>query len=98
MVPDTGHASPARAGEELGPDPARVAAGWTYRFVAVGERIDEMVSLYRELGFEVSADPIRSERLDDGCSTCFSASIEARALYTRRSASAGESPNRNDRS
>ena len=66
------------------PDPARTAEGWEHRFVATGERIEEMVTLYRSLGFEVVADPVRREGMEDGCVTCFSGGLEYRAIYTRR--------------
>ena len=66
------------------PDPKRLAEGWEHRFVATGERVEEMVALYRELGFEVAADPVRSEDPQGGCDVCFSGTVEYRLIYTRR--------------
>jgi hypothetical protein len=71
------------------PDPKRLAEGWEHRFVATGERVEEMVALYRELGFEVVADPVHREGMDDGCLTCFSGGLEYRAIYTRRAKAPG---------
>ena len=66
------------------PDPARLAEGWEHRFTAAGARAEEMISLYRELGFEVVADPVRREGVDPGCTVCLSGSLEYRVIYTRR--------------
>ncbi len=51
-------------------DPARIADGWERRFIADGPRVAEMVALYESLGYEVVADPIRAEQLDDECVDC----------------------------
>lgn len=75
------------AGEarRFAPDPERIRAGWEHRFVAAGERAEEMIALYRELGFEVVADPVTPDIFIDGCETCFGAGSEAyRSIYTRR--------------
>ena len=80
--PEGGTASVPAAGTR--PDPGRLAAGWEFRFVATGARVDEMAALYRELGFEVVADPVYREGMEDGCVTCFTGGLESRALYTRR--------------
>lgn len=68
----------------MAPDPARIAEGWEHRFVAAGERVDEMAALYRELGFEVVTDPVGGEGMDEGCSACFAGQVRYRAIYTRR--------------
>ena len=68
----------------MAPDPVRLAAGWERRFVAAGERLEEMLELYRELGFEVVADPVPQEATDAGCAVCLSGRPEYRAIYTRR--------------
>ena len=88
--PDAGTLSIPEAGTR--PDPARTAEGWEHRFVATGERIDEMVGLYRSLGFEVVADPVHRDGMDQGCLTCFSGGLEHRAIYTRRPRGAAGSP------
>jgi hypothetical protein len=66
-------------------DPARVAAGWHYRFTAEGARAEEMVELYRELGFEVAADPVATSADNEVvCTECYDASPRPyRAIYTR---------------
>jgi hypothetical protein len=69
---------------QLRPDPKRLAAGWERRFVTDASRIDEMVQLYEELGYEVVADPIRTEDLDEDCEDCQLLALrQFRMLYTR---------------
>lgn len=75
------------------PDPARLRDGWEHRFVAAGARADEMVDLYRELGYEVVADPVMTHTLEDGCVACFSSGGEQyRSIYTRRTATGTDEP------
>lgn len=67
------------------PDPARLAAGWEYRFVADAARADEAVALYGLLGFEAVADPVETNRLDEDCGGCqVVVLLRHRAIYTRR--------------
>jgi hemerythrin-like domain-containing protein len=67
------------------PDPDRIQAGWEHRFVAAGARADEMIELYRQLGYEVAADPVRTHTLEDGCVACFTSGGESyQSIYTRR--------------
>ncbi len=69
---------------QLAPDPARLADGWTRRFVTDAARLGEVVELYRTLGFEVCADPIRSEDLADDCEECKLVALRGfRMVYTR---------------
>jgi len=75
----------------MAPDPGRIAQGWEHRFVAAGERVEEVVALYRELGFEVVADPVGGEGMDDGCTACFAGQVRYSAIYTRRRPPDGES-------
>ncbi len=66
------------------PDPARLAQGWTYRFVAEAVRAEEMATLYRELGFEVALEPV-GEAASPACRECrLVAVLRFRAIYTRR--------------
>lgn len=66
------------------PDPARLADGWEYRFVADGARAEESAALYRELGFEVCADPVGAAA-SPACADCrLVALLHFRAIYTRR--------------
>jgi hypothetical protein len=55
---------------ELAADPALVAEGWERRFVTDGRRATEMVDLYEELGYEVRAEPVRQEELENDCEDC----------------------------
>ena len=67
------------------PDPERLAAGWERRFIADGRRAEEAMELYRELGFEVCADPVRPEDLGGECEACrLVAALRFRSIYTRR--------------
>lgn len=76
-------------------DPAasRAAAGWEFRFVAEGLRAREMVQLYRELGFEVAADPVAEEDIGEAgphCDACRSVAADRfLAIYTRRGSPSG---------
>jgi hypothetical protein len=83
-------AAGVRSGESDGvrgdADPARIAAGWSYRFTAEGSRAEEMVELYRELGFDVAADPVATGADNEVvCTECYDASPRPyRAIYTRQ--------------
>jgi hypothetical protein len=68
----------------LAPDPRRVAAGWTRRFVTDVGRAEESMTLYRALGYEVAADPLRPEEMPEDCETCELALRSFRTIYTRR--------------
>ena len=69
---------------QIAADPERVAAGWVRRFIASGPRAQEMIQLYRELGFEVAADPIRSEQITGDCGDCeLLMRLEFVMIYTR---------------
>ncbi len=73
-----------RAEAAFRPDEARLAAGWSYRFVADGERAEEHAASYRELGFEVALDPV-GEAVKPECRECrLVAALRFRAIYTRR--------------
>ncbi len=70
---------------QLRGDPARLADGWERRFIADGERAEESVRLYEELGYEVCADPIQPEDLGDDCEDCqLVARLNFKTIYTRR--------------
>jgi hypothetical protein len=70
----------------IAPDPARIADGWERRFIADGARAEEMMELYRELGFEVVADPVRAEQMGDDCQDCqILIILNFKTIYTRRS-------------
>jgi len=70
---------------QLRPDPARLAAGWERRFITDAGRADELAALYRALGFEVVADPVRAEDLGNDCEDCrLITLLQFRTIYTRR--------------
>jgi hypothetical protein len=70
---------------QLQPDPTRLAAGWERRFIADAARADEAMELYRDLGYEVCADPVRAEELDEECTDCrLLATLKFVTIYTRR--------------
>jgi hypothetical protein len=70
----------------LAPDPRRVAAGWTRRFITDAARAEESMALYRALGYDVVADPLRPEEMPEDCETCALALRSFRTIYTRRPA------------
>ncbi len=76
---------------QLQPDPVRVADGWERRFITDAVRAKEMMELYRELGYEVCADPVKTEELIDDCQGC-RVVIESQfmTIYTRETRQKGE--------
>jgi hypothetical protein len=79
-----GEALRADAAERIQPDPARVAAGWTRRFVIERARAADLVKLYEEAGFEVAMDSVAPELLQDECSDCaLVAALDYVQVYTR---------------
>ena len=77
MSPDAAESLRVRAA------PTRLAAGWERRFVADAARAAEALALYAALGYEVCADPVRPEDLEEGCDACPLASL-FKTVYTRR--------------
>ncbi len=52
------------------PDPKLVAEGWERRFMTNVGRLNEYVELYTSLGFEIRAEPVRSDEVDSECNDC----------------------------
>ena len=76
---------PAAFEDMVAPDHARLSAGWQRRFVAHGARADEMTQLYRDLGFEVVADPVTPSQIIGQCADCsLLIQLKFRTIYTRR--------------
>jgi hypothetical protein len=72
---------------ERQPDPALVAEGWERRFTADAQRAEEVIVLYSRLGYEVRAEPVRSEEVHDDCAECHSLiASRFKTIYTRRRA------------
>ncbi len=80
-----GEALRALAESRIRPDPVRIEQGWTRRFVVEARRAPEYTRLYESLGYEVCADPVLSEQVDESCGDCRAALfLDFRAIYTRR--------------
>ncbi len=65
-----GEARRILAESTLTADPELVAAGWERRFIADKQRADEAMELYRSLGYEVCAKPLRKEEVGPDCDDC----------------------------
>lgn len=75
----------ARYLAEFQPDPSLVNKGWEFRFVTDGSRVQEMTDLYRELGFEVRAEPLETVSLAEECEACqLTILLQFKAIYTRK--------------
>jgi hypothetical protein len=69
---------------QIRPDPARLAEGWERRFVVEARRAEEYVRLYESIGYEVAADPVRREQVDEDCDDCrVVLLLDFRTIYTR---------------
>jgi len=87
--------------ERFGPrpegDPTRTAAGWERRFIADGQRAQEVADLYSQLGYEVCMDPLGPGDLSEGCEDCALVEfLQFRVVYTRRSLHSDEAVGRSD--
>ena len=70
---------------QLQADPALAAQGWERRFTADVQRAKEAMELYEKLGYEVRAEPVRPQELDDDCEDCGTVvSFHFLAIYTRK--------------
>lgn len=70
---------------QLQADPALVAQGWERRFTADAQRAKEAMELYEQLGYDVRAEPMRPEELDDDCEDCGTVvAFHFLAIYTRK--------------
>lgn len=70
---------------QLQPDPALIAAGWQRRFTADEQRTQEVVELYKELGYEVRMEPVAIGDLQDDCHECQASSLlRLFTVYTRK--------------
>lgn len=59
------------------------AEGWTRRFVGVPPRLNEMIELYEQLGYEVWLEPQAPEEFQEECADCTLALMLFRVVYTR---------------
>ena len=59
--------------------------GWERRFIADARRAEEVVALYRELGYEVRAEPLAPEDLREECEDCRLVTLlKFQVIYTRK--------------
>ncbi len=69
---------------QLTGDPVLIAEGWERRFVTDGRRAAEAVELYEELGYEVRAETVRREELENECEDCqLVLLMRFKTIYTR---------------
>jgi hypothetical protein len=81
-----GEARRVLSDEHFVPDPRLLAEGWQRRFMADGVRAEEAMALYRSLGFEVLAQPVKPENVADECSDCrLLMALRFSTIYTRSS-------------
>jgi hypothetical protein len=70
---------------QLQPDPLLVAEGWERRFTVDKQRAREVLELYTQLGYEVRAEPMRGEEVQDDCQDCRTVvSYRLLTIYTRK--------------
>ncbi len=70
---------------QLTADPVLIAEGWERRFVTDGRRAAEAAELYEELGYEVRAETVRREELENECEDCqLVLLMQFKTIYTRR--------------
>jgi hypothetical protein len=70
---------------QLQPNAALVAEGWERRFTADEQRAKEAMELYSQLGYEVRAEPVSPEELDDDCQDCRAVvAYQFCTIYTRK--------------
>jgi hypothetical protein len=70
---------------QLRADPALSAQGWERRFTADEQRAKEAMELYTQLGYEVRAEPVLPEELQDDCQDCKTVvSFYFQTIYTRK--------------
>jgi hypothetical protein len=70
---------------QLPPDSSLIAQGWERRFTADEQRAKEAMELYTQLGYEVRAEPVLPEELQDDCRDCRTiVSFYFQTIYTRK--------------
>jgi len=72
---------------QLAADPSMTAEGWERRFTVDAQRIQEVIELYSQLGYEVRAVPLPAEEFHDDCIDCQSVIAKNfKTIYTRKKA------------
>jgi hypothetical protein len=70
---------------QLQPNSSLIAQGWERRFTADEQRAKEAMELYSQLGYEVRAEPVLPEELQDDCQDCRPlVSYYFQTIYTRK--------------
>lgn len=69
---------------QLQADPALLAQGWERRFTTDAQRVEEVMQLYSQLGYEVRAEPVQAVETHEGCDDCHSSvASKFSTIYTR---------------
>jgi hypothetical protein len=70
---------------QLKPNSPLIAQGWERRFTADEQRAKEAMELYSQLGYEVQAEPVLPDELQDDCQDCKTVvSFYFQTIYTRK--------------
>ena len=70
---------------QLKPNSSLIAQGWERRFTADEQRAKEAMELYSQLGYEVRAEPVLPDELQDDCQDCKTVvSFYFQTIYTRK--------------
>jgi hypothetical protein len=70
---------------QLQPNTSLIAQGWERRFTADEQRTKEAMELYSQLGYEVRAEPVMPDEINDDCEDCKTVvSYYFQTIYTRK--------------
>lgn len=70
---------------QLVADPGLAGQGWERRFITDATRTQEVVQLYRQLGYEVRVEPVLPEQFAEQCDACQLVTLlQFQTIYTRR--------------
>lgn len=62
-----------------------IEEGWERRLVASGDRLSEIVELYKEIGFDVHLEPLPEKCENEECRACYELNREKyKIVYTRK--------------
>ena len=85
MLIKIGDAGRLLSDAQLEADPALAAEGWERRFNADPQRAEEAMELYKQLGYEVRAEPAPAAELTDDCEGCRAVvALQFKTIYTRK--------------
>ncbi len=80
-----GEAKRALSESQHRPDPSLIAQGWERRFVTDAKRAEEAMDLYKQMGFEVRAEPADAGEVGDECNDCqLLLLLQFKTIYTRK--------------